>query len=128
MEIADPLLLSGEEDDIDEDQEEKVEGNVTSRMKDGLASLFRIGLSCSSTLPGDRMPKNVVVNQMLATRDLFIGSKDTNISRLEVGKDIKKQGKESGAELSKVGFEDIPDTDTVILLVAGGEFLAAPVE
>ncbi|KAK2993731.1 hypothetical protein RJ640_018352 [Escallonia rubra] len=86
MEIADPLLLSGEKDDIDKDQEEKVEGHVTSRMKDGLASLFRIGLSCSSTLPGDRMPMKVVVNQMLATRDLFLGLKDKNKRRLEVDK------------------------------------------
>ncbi|KAK2993733.1 hypothetical protein RJ640_018354 [Escallonia rubra] len=85
MEIADPSLLSGEEDNIDEDQEGKAKGNVTRKMKDGLASLFRIGLSCSGTLPGDRMPMNAVVNQMLATRDLFLGLRDTKKSRFEVG-------------------------------------------
>ncbi|KAK3015506.1 hypothetical protein RJ639_005388 [Escallonia herrerae] len=82
---ADPSLLSGEEDNIDEDQEGKAKGNVTRKMKDGLASLFRIGLSCSGTLPGDRMPLNAVVNQMLATRDLFLSLRDTKKSRFEVG-------------------------------------------
>ena len=86
MDILDPLMFFGEEDEDVNDDEHKddieeraiIEDpedqhvNVSSRIKDCLISVFRIGLSCSTTSRDERVPMNVVVNEMNAIRDTFL--------------------------------------------------------
>ncbi|XP_065632166.1 probable LRR receptor-like serine/threonine-protein kinase At3g47570 [Quercus suber] len=81
--IIDPLMFFEEdEEEVDDTRnEEDVEGraiieeenlhvNVSSRMIDCLMSVFQIGLSCSASSPNERIPINVVVNEMNAIRDI----------------------------------------------------------
>ncbi|KAK9986074.1 hypothetical protein SO802_031025 [Lithocarpus litseifolius] len=83
MDIFDPLMFFGEEDeDVNDDKhkddiEERAiikdqHVNVSSKIKDCLISVFRIGLSCSTTSRDERVPMNVVVNEMNAIRDTFL--------------------------------------------------------
>ena len=82
MDIVDPLMFFevDEEDVDDEINEEDIKEiikeyphvNISSTIKDCVISLFQIGLSCSTTLPDNRMPTNVVVNKMQAIRDTFL--------------------------------------------------------
>ena len=84
MDIIDPLMFleEDEEDANDERNEDDIEEraiieeahhvNVSSRIKDCMISVFQIGLSCSTTPPDERMPANVVVNEMKAIRDTFL--------------------------------------------------------
>ncbi|KAM3707319.1 hypothetical protein ACJW31_02G015800 [Castanea mollissima] len=81
MDIVDPSMFfeEDEEDVNDERNEDDIEDkaiieeephlNVSSRIKDCLILVFEIGLSCSTTLPNERMPTNVVVNEMNAIKD-----------------------------------------------------------
>ena len=83
MNILDPLMFFGEEDeDVNDDRHnvdieeraiiEDQNVNVSSRIKDCLISVFQIGLSCSTTSRDERVPMNVVVNEMNAIRDTFL--------------------------------------------------------
>ena len=82
MDIVDPLMFFevDEEDVDDEINEEDIKEiikeyphvNISSTIKDCVISLFQIGLSCSTTLPDNRMPTNVVVNKMQAIRDTLL--------------------------------------------------------
>ncbi|KAM4116003.1 hypothetical protein ACJW30_02G017500 [Castanea mollissima] len=72
------------EDDIEDKAiiEEKPHLNVSSRIKDCLISVFEIGLSCSTTSPNERMPTNVVVNEMNAIKDTYLKFKKGNRRRM----------------------------------------------
>ena len=79
MDIVDPSMFFEEDeedanDDIEERQiiEEDPHVNVSSRIKECLISVFQIGLLCSKTSPNERIPTNVVVNEMNAIRDKFL--------------------------------------------------------
>ena len=85
MNIVDPSMFFVEDeediyDDIEEITiiEEDPRVNVSSRIKECLISVFQIGLSCSKASPDERMPTNVVVNEMNAIRDTFLKSKKKN--------------------------------------------------
>ena len=94
MDIVDPLMFFEEdgEDVGDERNEDDIEDraiieemphlNVSSRIKDCLISVFKIGLSCSTTSPNERMPTNVVVNEMNAIRDTYLKFKMENKRRM----------------------------------------------
>ena len=72
------MFFEEDEEDVDDDVEEKqiieedFNVNVNSRIKDCLISVFQIGLLCSKTSPDERIPTNVVVNEMKAIRDKFL--------------------------------------------------------
>ena len=83
--IIDPLMFFEEdeddandrknEDDIEERsiiKENDPRVNVSSTMIDCLVSVFRIGLSCSTTSPNERMCTNVVINEMNAIKDTVL--------------------------------------------------------
>ena len=83
IDIIDPLMFFEEDEEEADDtrNEQDVEGratieeenlhvNVSSRMIDCLMSVFQIGLSCSANSPNERIPINVVVNEMNAIRDI----------------------------------------------------------
>ncbi|KAA8517994.1 hypothetical protein F0562_015468 [Nyssa sinensis] len=78
--IVDLSLLFVEEDDVDEKEvEERAiihdhdhQRICTSRMKECLVSVMRIGLSCCSSIPRERMAMNVIVNKMHSVRDSFL--------------------------------------------------------
>ena len=79
MDIVDPSMFFEEDeedanDDIEERQiiEEDPHVNVSSRIKECLISVFQIGLLCSKKSPDERIPTNVVVNEMNAIRDKFL--------------------------------------------------------
>ena len=79
MDIVDPSMFFEEDeedanDDIEERQiiEEDPHVNVSSRIKECLISVFQIGLLCSKISPDERIPTNVVVNEMNAIRDKFL--------------------------------------------------------
>ncbi|KAM3707312.1 hypothetical protein ACJW31_02G015100 [Castanea mollissima] len=94
MDIVDPSMYFEEdeedvndernEDDIEEKAiiEEEPHLNVSSRIKDSLISVFEIGLSCSTTSPNERMPTNVVVNEMNAIKDTYLKFKKGNKRRM----------------------------------------------
>nr|POE54864.1 putative lrr receptor-like serine/threonine-protein kinase [Quercus suber] len=79
---TDEVFKDEDEEEVDDTRnEEDVEGraiieeenlhvNVSSRMIDCLMSVFQIGLSCSASSPNERIPINVVVNEMNAIRDI----------------------------------------------------------
>ena len=88
MDIVDPSMFFEEDeedanDDIEERQiiEEDPHVNVSSRIKECLISVFQIGLLCSKTSPNERIPTNVVVNEMNAIRDKFLKLKKENKRR-----------------------------------------------
>lgn len=66
MEIVDPLLLLAEEEEQNINQEQ------ARRMKECLLLVFEIGLTCSATLPRDRMPINDVLNELQAIKKSFL--------------------------------------------------------
>ena len=84
MDIVGPSMFFEEDDkDVDdkrnkddiEDKEttkEECHLNVSSRIKDCLISVFKIGLLCSTTSPDERMPTNIVVNEMNAIRGTYL--------------------------------------------------------
>ena len=89
MDIVDPFIFFEEdkEDDDDERNEDDIEDraiieeddphvNVSSGVKDCLMSVFQIGLSCSTTSLDERMPANVIVNEMNLIRDTFLKFKE----------------------------------------------------
>ncbi|GMY25475.1 putative lrr receptor-like serine/threonine-protein kinase [Fagus crenata] len=93
MDIVDPFIFFEEdkEDDDDDDDDERNEDdiedraiieeddphvNVSSGVKDCLMSVFQIGLSCSTTSLDERMPANVIVNEMNSIRDTFLKFKE----------------------------------------------------
>ncbi|GMY25477.1 probable LRR receptor-like serine/threonine-protein kinase At3g47570, partial [Fagus crenata] len=95
MDIVDPFMFfeEDEEDDDDERNEHDIEEreiieeddphvNVSSEVKNFLTSVLQIGLSCSTTSPDERMPTNVVVNEMNAIRDGFLKFKKGNRRKL----------------------------------------------
>ncbi|XP_030925486.1 probable LRR receptor-like serine/threonine-protein kinase At3g47570 isoform X3 [Quercus lobata] len=94
MDIVDPSMFFEEdgEDVGDERNEDDIEDraiieevphlNVSSRIKDCLISVFEIGLSCSTTSYDERMPTNVVVNEMNAIRDTYLKFKKGNRRRM----------------------------------------------
>ena len=88
MDIVDPSMFFEEDeenvnDDIEERQiiEEDPYVNVSSRIKECLISVFQIGLLCSKTSPDERIPTNVVVNEMNAIRDKFLKLEKENRKR-----------------------------------------------
>ena len=82
------MFFEEDEEDVDDDVEEKqiieedFNVNVNSRIKDCLISVFQIGLLCSKTSPDERIPTNVVVNEMKAIRDGFLKFKKGNRRKL----------------------------------------------
>ena len=82
------MFFEEDEEDVDDDVEEKqiieedFNVNVNSRIKDCLISVFQIGLLCSKTSPDERIPTNVVVNEMKAIRDKFLKHKKQNGRRM----------------------------------------------
>ena len=89
MDIVDPSMFFVEdEEDVYDDVEERTiieedpHVNVNSRIKECLTSVFQIGLSCSKTSPDERMPTNVVVNEINAIRDAFLKSQKKNRRRM----------------------------------------------
>ncbi|KAM3689767.1 hypothetical protein ACJW31_09G071600 [Castanea mollissima] len=93
MDIVGPLIFF-EEDEEGVDNEKNEDDlevcaiikedhhvNVSSRIKDYLISVFQIVLSCSTTSPNERMPTNVVVNEMNALRNTFLKFKKGNRRR-----------------------------------------------
>ncbi|XP_065624253.1 probable LRR receptor-like serine/threonine-protein kinase At3g47570 [Quercus suber] len=94
MDIVDPsMFFEEDEEDVDDDRneddiedramiEEEPHLNVSSRIKDCLISMFEIGLSCSTTSPNERMPTNVVVNELNAIRDTYLKFKKGNRRRM----------------------------------------------
>ncbi|KAM3737668.1 hypothetical protein ACB098_09G073900 [Castanea mollissima] len=93
MDIVGPLIFF-EEDEEGVDNEKNEDDlevcaiikedhhvNVSSRIKDYLISVFQIVLSCSTTSPNERMPANVVVNEMNALRNTFLKFKKGNRRR-----------------------------------------------
>ena len=93
MDIVDPsMLFEKDEEDVDDEKnkddiedretiEEERHLNVSSRIKDCLISVFKIGLSCSTTSPDERMPTNVVVSEMNAIRGIYLKFKKGNRRR-----------------------------------------------
>ena len=92
IDILDPLMFFGEDnedvnddkhkDDIDERATiEDHHVNVSRGIKDCFISVFRIGLSCSTTSRDGRVPMNVAVNEMNAIRDTFLKFKMGNKRR-----------------------------------------------
>ena len=88
MDIVDPSMFFVEdEEDANDDIEERTiieedpHVNNSSRIKELLISVFEIGLSCSKTSPDERMPANVVVNEINAIRDTFLKFKKENRRR-----------------------------------------------
>lgn len=82
MDIIDPSLFLGEEeDDIDENEErarmkgDNLQYSPVGKMKECLVSVLRIGLSCSNSVARDRIPMNTVLNQMHAVRNSFLGER-----------------------------------------------------
>ena len=89
MDIVDSsMFFEEDEEDVDNDIEERqiIEEeshvNVNSRIKDCLISVFQIGLLCSKTSPDERIPTNVVLNEMNAIRDKFLKLKKQNKRRM----------------------------------------------
>ncbi|KAK4582434.1 hypothetical protein RGQ29_025570 [Quercus rubra] len=94
MDIVDPSMFFEEDgedvgDERNEDDivdraiiEEVPHLNVSSKIKDCLISVFEIGLSCSTTSHDERMPTNVVVNEMNAIRDTYLKFKKRNRRRM----------------------------------------------
>ena len=84
------MFFEEDEEDVDDDVEEKqiieedFNVNVNSRIKDCLISVFQIGLLCSKTSPDERIPTNVVVNEMKAIRDKFLKPKKQNGRRMSL--------------------------------------------
>ena len=82
------MFFEEDEEDVDDDVEEKqiieedFNVNVNSKIKDCLISVFQIGLLCSKTSPDERIPTNVVVNEMKAIRDKFLKHKKQNGRRM----------------------------------------------
>lgn len=88
MDIVDPSMFFEEDeenanDDIEERQiiEEDPYVNVSSGIKECLISVFQIGLLCSKTSPDERIPTNIVVNEMNAIRDRFLKLEKENKRR-----------------------------------------------
>ncbi|XP_016485623.2 uncharacterized protein LOC107806025 [Nicotiana tabacum] len=65
MEIVDPLLLLAEE-------EQNITQDQATRIEECLLLVFEIGLTCSATLPRDRMPINDVLNELQAIKKSFL--------------------------------------------------------
>ena len=94
MDIVDPsMFFEEDEDDVDDERdendiediaiiEEEPHLNVSSRIKDCLISVFEIGLSCTTTSPNERMPTNIVVNEMHAIRDTYLKFQKENRRRM----------------------------------------------
>ena len=82
------MFFEEDEEDVDDDVEEKqiieedFNVNVNSKIKDCLISVFQIGLLCSKTSLDERIPTNVVVNEMKAIRDKFLKHKKQNGRRM----------------------------------------------
>ena len=94
MDIVDPsMFFEEDEEDVDDERneddiedraitEEEPHLNVSSNIKHCLISVFEIGLSCSTTSPDERMPANVVVNEMNAIRDTYLKFQKENRRRM----------------------------------------------
>ena len=97
MDMLDLLMFFGEEDEDVNDEKHKddieesaiIEDrhvNVSSRIKVCLIFVFKIGLLCSTTSRDERVPMNVVVNEMNAIRDTFLKYKMRKQKKKELGK------------------------------------------
>ena len=94
MDIVDPsMFFEEDEEDVDDKRnkddiedretiEEERHLDVSSRIKDCLISVFKIGLLCSTTSPDERMPTKVVVNEMNAIRGIYLKFKKGNRRRM----------------------------------------------
>uniref|UniRef100_A0A199UAA3 non-specific serine/threonine protein kinase n=1 Tax=Manihot esculenta TaxID=3983 RepID=A0A199UAA3_MANES len=88
MDVIDPTMLDDETAD-DETNEEKAiitnsnaRGNA-SRTQECIVSAMRIGVSCSSSSPGERMAMSSVVNKLHDIRDSFLRSKSSRWKKYE---------------------------------------------
>ena len=88
MDVIDPTMLDEETAD-DETNEEKAtitnsnaQGNA-SRTQECIVSAMRIGVSCSSSSPGERMAMSSVVNKLHDIRDSFLRSKSSRRKKYE---------------------------------------------
>ncbi|KAL7169694.1 hypothetical protein ACSBR2_034679 [Camellia fascicularis] len=91
MDIVDPSLLVGGEENDDENGEVirereiiKEDDTQTSarRREEYLVAVMRVGLSCSNAESRERMTMDDVVNIMHAIRDSFLGLKNKNWRRI----------------------------------------------
>ena len=73
MEIADPLLLLQQEEGRDFMQNDKIGLDSRNGFLECIASVARVGLSCSKESPRERMNMRVVATELHAIRDAFIG-------------------------------------------------------
>ncbi|XP_073024463.1 uncharacterized protein [Primulina eburnea] len=64
MEIVDPIVLEGHEQNL-------------IKMDKCLTCILSIGLACSKELPGDRMPINVVVQELQRVKDCYEAGEST---------------------------------------------------
>ncbi|CAK9133867.1 unnamed protein product [Ilex paraguariensis] len=85
MEVVDPsLLLAEEEDNLDENEDDEEERAIIkdddpqctpsrNQMVECLVSVMKIGLSCSTPSPMERLQMSVVVNKLQKIKDSFLG-------------------------------------------------------
>ncbi|XP_059653891.1 putative receptor-like protein kinase At3g47110 [Cornus florida] len=88
LDTVDPSLFFEEENNLDENKKDEIEEVALNKnepqdsarwgMEECLVSVMRTGVSCSNSLPGDRMTMNVVVNTMNAIRNSFLSFKKQN--------------------------------------------------
>ena len=94
MDIVDPSMFFEEDEEDADDERNKDETedratieevphlNVSKKIKHCLISVFEIGLSCTTTSPNERMPTNIVVNEMHAIRDTYLKFQKENRRRM----------------------------------------------
>lgn len=85
MEVLDPSLIleEGEEREVDETGDILAAHRTDFKQRGGskidyLVSAMKIGVSCSISLPKERMPISVAVNQLQAIKDLICRCKTEN--------------------------------------------------
>lgn len=70
----DNVQLKMEEIAIVSDGDPQSSNGRSGIVLDCIVSVLRIGLSCSDSLPGNRIPMNIIANKMHAIRDSFLKS------------------------------------------------------
>ncbi|XP_077232513.1 uncharacterized protein LOC143869840 [Tasmannia lanceolata] len=70
LEIADPQLLSEVETT---NNNSEIHSNIRNRIHDCLLSVFRIGVSCCTESPRERMEMGYVVIELHAIKDIYLG-------------------------------------------------------
>ncbi|KAL4606182.1 hypothetical protein ACB092_09G083900 [Castanea dentata] len=80
MDIVDPSMFFEKDEEDANDNIEEIQ-IIEEDPKECLISVFQIGLLCSKTSPDERIPINVVVNEMNAIRDKFLKLEKENRRR-----------------------------------------------